>query len=125
MVVFDTLPPEIEAQWLELKSPGEETLLVAMSDIRHDGRFGVRWILLTDSRVVVLPHLAPGVDGAVSMDLSEIPMPALNRSWVAAALRSIGRAILRLSSSIQVPSAPSSPRLPAASSSLPRTSRLP
>ncbi len=72
MVVFDTLPPEIEAQWLELKSPGEETLLVAMSDIRHDGRFGVRWMLLTDKRVIVLPHLAPGVDGAVSMDLSEI-----------------------------------------------------
>ncbi len=72
MVVFDTLPPEIEAQWLELKSPGEETLLVAMSDIRHDGRFGVRWMLLTDKRVIVLPHLAPGVDGAVSMGLSEI-----------------------------------------------------
>ena len=72
MVVFDTLPPEIEAQWRELKSPGEETLLVAMSDIRHDGRFGVRWMLLTDKRVIVLPHLAPGVDGAVSMDLSEI-----------------------------------------------------
>ena len=72
MVVFDTLPPEIEAQWLELESPGEETLLVAMSDIRHDGRFGVRWMLLTDKRVIVLPHLAPGVDGAVSMDLSEI-----------------------------------------------------
>ena len=72
MVVFDTLPPEIEAQWRELESPGEETLLVAMSDIRHDGRFGVRWMLLTDKRVIVLPHLAPGVDGAVSMDLSEI-----------------------------------------------------
>ena len=72
MVVFDPLPPEIEAQWRELKSPGEETLLVAMSDIRHDGRFGVRWMLLTDKRVMVLPHLAPGVNGAVSMDLSEI-----------------------------------------------------
>ena len=72
MVVFDPLPPEIEAQWRELKSPGEETLLVAMSDIRHDGRFGVRWMLLTDKRVIVLPHLAPGVDGAVSMGLSEI-----------------------------------------------------
>ena len=72
MVVFDTLPPEIEVQWRELKSPGEETLLVAMSDIRHDGRFGVRWMLLTDKRVIVLPHLAPGVDGAVSMGLSEI-----------------------------------------------------
>ena len=72
MVVFDPLPPEIEAQWRELKSPGEETLLVAMSDIRHDGRFGVRWMLLTDKRVIVLPHLAPGVDGAFSMDFSEI-----------------------------------------------------
>lgn len=72
MVVFDTLPPEIEAQWRESVLPGEETLLVAMSDIRHDGRFGVRWIMLTNKRVVVLSDHAPGVDGAVSMDFSEI-----------------------------------------------------
>ena len=72
MVVFDTLPPEIEAQWSELILPGEETLLVAMSDIRHDGRFGVRWMMLTNQRVVVLPHLSPGIDGAVSVDLAEI-----------------------------------------------------
>ena len=72
MIVFDSLPPEIEAQWRELTSPGEETLLVAMSDIRHDGRFGVRWMFLTNKRVVVLPHMSPGVDGAVSMDFSEI-----------------------------------------------------
>ncbi len=72
MVVFDTLPPEIEAQWRESVLPGEETLLVAMSDIRHDGRFGVRWIMLTNKRVVVLSDQAPGVDGAVSIDFSEI-----------------------------------------------------
>ena len=72
MVVFDTLPPEIEAQWRESVLPGEETLLVAMSDIRHDGRFGVRWIMLTNKRVVVLSDQAPGVNGAVSMDLTEI-----------------------------------------------------
>ena len=72
MIVFDPLPPEIEAQRRESMAPDEETLLVAMSDIRHDGRFGVRWMLLTNQRVVVLSDLAPGVDGAVSMDLSEI-----------------------------------------------------
>lgn len=72
MIVFDTLPPEIEAQWGELILPGEETLLVAMSDIRHDGQFGVRWVLLTNQRVVVLSDQAPGVDGQVSIDLSEI-----------------------------------------------------
>ena len=72
MVIFDELPPEIAAQWGKQKSPGEETLLVAMSDIRHDGQFGVRWIMLTDKRVVVLSDQAPGVDGAVSMDFSEI-----------------------------------------------------
>ena len=72
MVVFDTLPPDIEAQWSELILPGEETLLVAMSDIRHDGRFGVRWMMLTNQRVVVLPQLSPGIDGAVSVDLAEI-----------------------------------------------------
>ena len=60
MVVFDTLPPEIEAQWLELKSPGEETLLVAMSDIRHDGRFGVRWMLLTDKSGHCVAPLSAG-----------------------------------------------------------------
>jgi ATP-binding cassette subfamily B protein len=72
MVVFDPLPPEIEAQWRELAAPGEETLLVAMSDIRHDGRFGVRWMVLTDRRVVVLPSLAPGVNGAVEVDITDI-----------------------------------------------------
>lgn len=71
-VAFDALPPEIEDQWRELESPDEETLLVAMSDIRHDGRFGVRWLVLTDQRVVVLPHLAPGLDGAVSAEFAEI-----------------------------------------------------
>ena len=72
MIVFDPLPPEIEALLRESMAPDEETLLVAMSDIRHDGRFGVRWMLLTNQRVVVLSDQAPGVDGAVSMDLSEI-----------------------------------------------------
>ena len=72
MVVFDSLPPEIEAQWGELILPGEETLLVAMSDIRHDGHFGVRWMLLTNKRVVVLSDQAPGVDGQMSIDLAEI-----------------------------------------------------
>ena len=72
MIVFDTPPPEIEAQWGETIGPDEEALLVAMSDIRHDGRFGVRWLMLTNRRVVVLPHTAPGVDGAVSIDLAEI-----------------------------------------------------
>ncbi len=72
MIAFDPLPPEIEAQWRELRSPNEETLLVAMSDILHDGRFGVRWIVLTDKRVVVLPHLAPGADGALDIDLAEV-----------------------------------------------------
>ncbi len=72
MVIFDELPPEIAAQWGRLKHSQEETLLVAMSDIRHDGRFGARWIVLTDKRVVVLSDLAPGEDGEVSLDVSEI-----------------------------------------------------
>ena len=72
MIAFDPLPPEIEAQWRELRSPNEETLLAAMSDIRHDGRFGVRWLVLTDRRVVVLPHMAPGANGAVDISLAEV-----------------------------------------------------
>lgn len=72
VIVFDTPPPEIEAQWREKMASDEETLLVAMSDIQHDGRFGVRWLMLTNKRVVVLPHTEPGVDGAVSIDLTEI-----------------------------------------------------
>ena len=77
-VIFDQPHPEIVAEWRALMAPGEETLLVATSDVRRDGRFGVQWIVLTDKRVVVLPEPEPGVNGdgveadVVNLEMAEI-----------------------------------------------------
>ncbi len=78
MVIFDQPYPEVVAQWRGLMTPGEETLLVATSDIRRDGRFGTRWIVVTDRRVAVLSEPEPGTNGdgfdpeAVNLELSQI-----------------------------------------------------
>ena len=78
MVIFDQPYPEVVAQWRGLMTSGEETLLVATSDIRRDGRFGTRWIVVTDRRVAVLSEPEPGTNGdgfdpeAVNLELSQI-----------------------------------------------------
>ena len=77
-VIFDQPHPEIVAEWRALMAPGEETLLVATSDVRRDGRFGVRWIVVTNKRVVVLSEAGPGANGAeidadaVNLEFTEI-----------------------------------------------------
>jgi len=55
MPVADPLSPAAEAQWRALVQPDEEVLLTVASDVDAGGRYGERWLVVTNRRVVVLP----------------------------------------------------------------------
>src|SRR5918912_894229 len=55
MPVADSLSPAAADLWRTLAEPDERVLLTAAGDVRADGSYGPRWIVITDRRVVVLP----------------------------------------------------------------------
>jgi hypothetical protein len=55
MPVAEPLSPIAEDLWRTLAEPGEQVVLTAASDVRADGSYGQRWVVVTDRRVVVLP----------------------------------------------------------------------
>ena len=68
----DPLSAPITRQWSDLKVPDEEVLLSATSDVRVDGTFGDRWLVVTDQRVVVLPDQRAERDGLLAVPMSAI-----------------------------------------------------
>ncbi len=73
MPVANSLSPSAEQVWRSLAQPNEQVLLTTASDVRADGGYGSRWLVVTDKRLVVLPDPdAPGVDGYVSMPFEQL-----------------------------------------------------
>lgn len=75
MPVVDPLDTAAEQRWRALAEPHEEVLLSAASDVAWDGRYGARWLVVTDRRVVVLPSTGltgSGVDGYQCFALDEL-----------------------------------------------------
>jgi len=70
MIALDPLRPDVEARWRALALPDEELHLVARSDMDHRGRFGERWLIITNQRLVVLPNADPQEDGLLALPLA-------------------------------------------------------
>ncbi len=68
----DPLHSMATQQWETVKQPEEEVLLTATADVRANGSFGERWLVVTDQRVVVLPGTEPGEDGYLAIPLTDI-----------------------------------------------------
>ncbi|MAG35830.1 MAG: hypothetical protein CL878_06260, partial [Dehalococcoidia bacterium] len=68
----DPLHRSATQQWETVKQPEEEVLLTAAADVRANGSFGERWLVVTDQRVVVLPGTEPGEDGHLAIPLTDI-----------------------------------------------------
>ncbi len=68
----DPLHRAATQQWQTVKRPEEEVLLTAAADVRANGSFGERWLVVTDQRVVVLPGTEPGEDGYLAIALTDI-----------------------------------------------------
>ena len=47
-------------------------MLTAAADVRANGSFGERWLVVTDQRVVVLPGTGAGEDGYLAIPLADI-----------------------------------------------------
>src|SRR5215469_17485844 len=69
-------------EWEHLQEEGEQVLICAATDLDDEGRFGRRWLLVTDRRVVVLPD-GPSQNGHVDLPLTEV-VGARNESLVGA-----------------------------------------
>ena len=68
----DPLSEPITKRWSNLKAPDEEVLLSATSDVRADGTFGERWLVVTDQRIVVLPDQDQARNGFLAVPMSAI-----------------------------------------------------
>ena len=68
----DPLSEPITKRWSYLKAPDEEVLLSATSDVRADGTFGERWLVVTDQRIVVLPDQDQARNGFLAVPMSAI-----------------------------------------------------
>ena len=68
----DPLHSVATREWKKVKEPEEKLLLTAAADVRANGSFGERWLVVTDQRVVVLPGTGSGEDGYLAIPLAEI-----------------------------------------------------
>lgn len=82
MSIIEPLSSTPAEEWERLREPEEKLLICAATDLDAEDRFGRRWLLVTDRRVVVLPDAA-GRDGQVEVPLSVI-LGARNESLVGA-----------------------------------------
>jgi ATP-binding cassette, subfamily B, bacterial len=80
--IIEPLSSEPAREWDQLREPGEQILICAATDLDEEGRFGRRWLLVTDRRVVVLPD-GPSQNGHVDLPLTQI-VGARNESLVGA-----------------------------------------
>ena len=60
-MLYDPLPPALERALVTLLAADEQALLAVAADMTEEGRYGERWLLLTNQRVLTLtaPNGAP------------------------------------------------------------------
>jgi ATP-binding cassette subfamily B protein len=82
MSIVETLPTDLAREWDRLREPNEKLLICTATDLDEVGRFGRRWLLVTNRRVVVIPE---GVtqNGHLDLPLGDI-VGARNESLVGA-----------------------------------------
>ena len=70
--MFEPLTSEIERQWRSVAYPQEKLLISAMADLTADRQFGLRWLLVSDQRVLVLDSNGAGPEETIEVPLLEI-----------------------------------------------------
>ena len=60
----------VEEKIRRVVAADEETLIQVFADLTEEGRFGLRWVVVTPRRVVVLPE--EGADGAVEVPIADV-----------------------------------------------------
>ena len=70
MKLIEPMPNPVRQKIQGLLSSGEDELICVSTDVRGDGRYGTRWIVVTDKRIVITSQ--DGADDAVQIPIEEV-----------------------------------------------------
>lgn len=70
MKLIEPMPNPVRQKIQGLLSPGEDELICVSADVRRDGRYGTRWIVVTANRIVIISEDA--ADDVVNIPIEDV-----------------------------------------------------